>query len=197
MNHNRLTKLTIAAAICAGAAAAQTPARTTPPVVAFVDTAKSYCWARSYTADHMTSHPKQKVSSIAFIYTPTIKSQGEVSKQWDEFSEIPTFYYNVIVRLSGDSKTYLGGGGCTAGGQKALKCFLDGDAGSFTLTQNKDGGVLLENPTSFAVDLVPAVASDEPASDSIMVEAKDDHASFVMPKATGGLCDVTWPGVTR
>ena len=197
MNRNSFTKLTIALAICAGTAAAQAPVRTTPPVVGFIDASKSYCWARSYTADHMTSHPKQTVSSIAFLYTPTVKVEGEVSKQWDEYSDVPTFYYNVIVKISGDTSTYLGGGGCTAEGSKKLKCFIDGDAGSFTLTQQADGGVLLENPTSFAVDLIPKVASDEPASNSIMIQAKDDHKSFLMSKATGGLCDVTWPGASR
>jgi hypothetical protein len=197
MNRNSFTKLTIALAICAGTAAAQAPVRTNPPVVGFIDASKSYCWARSYTADHMTSHPKQKVSSIAFLYTPTVTVEREANNQWDEYGADPAIYYNVIVKMSGDSKTYLGGGACTAGGPRVLKCFLDGDAGNFTLTQQKDSSVLLENPSSFAVDLVPAVATDEPASDGIMIQANDDHASFLMPKATGGLCDVTWPGVTR
>ncbi len=182
----------------AGIAAADVPpARTAPPVVGFIDGAKSYCWARAYTADHMTSHPRQKVSSIAFVYTPRLTVDGETHNQWDQYSEAATLYMNVIVRIAGDSRTFLGSGGCTAASPTLLKCFIDGDAGTFSLKQQKDGGVLLENPTSIGVSVIPAKATDGPAEDGIMVEAKDDHQSFAMPKATGGLCDVEWPGVTR
>ena len=77
MNRDTLLNLVLSLAACSGVSMALDPARyMKPPVVSFVDAAKPACWSRAYTADHMTSHPKQKVSSIAISYVPAKKNRG-------------------------------------------------------------------------------------------------------------------------
>lgn len=169
------------------------PARTTPPVVSFVDTAKPVCWARTYDEAHLKKNPVQKVTDIAFAYVPEKVFPGETAPQvlWDQYSDDPAFSALMVVRLKEDRRVLLGGAYCRSGGPKELKCGIEGDGGSFTLIQQVDGGVKLDNPEGFSVEY-PSTNPDEPNDGYVLIDPKDDHRAFLMKPATGGLCDEEW-----
>lgn len=91
---------------------------------------KSGCYARSYSIDHLTAHPDQLVTAIAL--TPEDSVADPMIGLW------------IDLKLRGDiAGTYLGLGYCEAAGAR-LACGMEGDAGSFTISPEKDGSILVE-----------------------------------------------------
>lgn len=173
--------------------------RDTPPVIGFFDTAKPHCFVRLYDAAHMAAHPKQKVTGIAFAYVPsrTFEGEGEPQPMWDQYSEIPSFSAQIIVTLKGEKRTGFGSAYCQAGSDKnQIACGIEGDGGSFTLNSRPDGRFSLVNPQGFAVEFPPG-AGDDSEYEPAMIEAKDDHASFLLDIGKGDLCDEQWKDTAR
>ncbi len=169
------------------------PARTEPPIVGFVDTAKPFCYARAYDSAHMKAHPKQKVTGIALTYVPEkqVPEVSEPQKMWDQYADFPAFNAILAVTVAGKPGIALGGAYCRTGSSKMLECGIEGDGGSFNVLIQEDGRVKLVNEQSFSV-AYPAKNPDEEDGEIITVEAKDDHGAFLMSEAKGGLCDADW-----
>lgn len=170
------------------------PVRTEPPVVGFVDTAKPFCYARAYDADHMAKHPKQKVTAIALAYVPekTFPEQPEPEKMWDQYADAPAFNATVAVTFKGDGRTALGSAYCRTGSSKMLECGIEGDGGLFNVLLQNDGRVKLVNEGGFTVEYPPPPDAEEDADAYVPINPRDDHAAFLMSPATGGLCDADW-----
>jgi len=169
------------------------PARTEPPIVGFIDSAKPFCYARTYDEAHMKAHPKQKVSAIAITYVPEKRfpDTTEPQKLWDQYADFPAFSAIVAVQFKGSTQTALGPLYCRTGSSKMLECGIEGDGGQFNVLLQDDGKVKLVNENGFSVSY-PAKNPDEEDGESFFVDPKDDHDAFLMADAKGGLCDADW-----
>jgi hypothetical protein len=84
------------------------------------------CYLRRYTADHLQSHPQQKVSALGLILYP------------DGDQTLATLY--VTVR-PGQVRA-MGSAYCDPDGE-GLDCLMEGDAGRFSLTGARNGALRL------------------------------------------------------
>ena len=164
------------------------------PMVGSINAGAPACFARAYSAEHMANHPRQKVTDIAVTYRPLRAFDGmEPEQQWDENGGEPIIYATIAVKVKGVSETLLGAVVCGHAAGR-LECGLDEDAGTFTLTQS-DAGMRLENQGRIMV--VPATSNMGLDEDrTVTIDARDDHSLFILPAASGGLCDVRWPTQT-
>ncbi|MFT3811437.1 MAG: hypothetical protein QM698_16110 [Micropepsaceae bacterium] len=170
------------------------PVRTEPPVVGFIDTAKPFCYARTYDDAHMKAHPKQKVTGIALTYVPE-KMFPEIEqpqKMWDQYADYPAFSANIVVTLKGKQGFLLGGAYCRTGSSKMLECGIEGDGGMFNVLLQEDGRVKLVNDQGGFTVSEPGVGMEEEDSEHYPIEPKDDHDAFLMSAEKGGLCDADW-----
>ena len=91
---------------------------------------KAGCYARSYNASHLAKHPEQFVTDLAIIADASIAD--------------PMLGLWIGADLRGDiAGHYEGYAYCESNGG-SLSCGMEGDAGNFTLTPDKDGKILLE-----------------------------------------------------
>lgn len=93
---------------------------------------KQACFARVYAQDHLDRHPVQQVTHI------TLRPDLAAMVMGGE-SDVVT----VSLQLRGDREIYFGSAYCNRTGA-ALTCYLDGDAGSFKLTEAANGALRLE-----------------------------------------------------
>lgn len=185
--------LSAAAASLSPAGAQQ--ARNSVPPAAFVDPLVATCFARAYSADHMRSHPRQKVTDIAMIYRPVLILDGVETPQWDASG--PGTLINVVLAVrvrGGRSAPMLGFGYCQPASGEKLDCGIDEDGGQFSLRRTK-GGFLLENTDRLLV--MPADSRDDGTSQSVTIARADDQAEFLVKPARGGLCDAKYPAVNQ
>ena len=82
------------------------------------------CYARSYSADHLASHPIQQVSAIWMT-----RATEEVAP--------PGMVLNLSVRLKTSREVFLGTAYCAPEGS-GLACGMEGDAGTFVIAPRKD-----------------------------------------------------------
>ncbi|MEO8529640.1 MAG: hypothetical protein ABI459_00305 [Deltaproteobacteria bacterium] len=105
------------------------------PAAAF-DLAK--CYARTYSAEHLASHPAQMVSDIWVAQTvENVPSPGVV--------------LNFSVRLKTSREVYLGGAYCEPDGAD-IRCGMEGDAGSFTIKARKNGILIALDPDGISFE---------------------------------------------
>ena len=123
---------------------------------------KSGCYARSYSADHLAAHPDQLVTEI--VLTPEASVADPMIGLWLDLT------------LRGDiAGTYLGFGYCEASGP-GLDCGMEGDAGSFTIAPDTNGGILVE--------VGPYGMSFEAETDYITLKSdRGDDRSFLLRPA--------------
>ena len=89
------------------------------------------CYGRSYSSDHLNSHPEQRVTMLAIA--PDFAIAHPMIGLW--------IVGSVRGVPGGDIEGYAY---CENGAPGQLDCGMEGDAGSFTLSAAKNGGVLIE-----------------------------------------------------
>ena len=91
---------------------------------------KSGCYGRSYSNTHLAKHTEQLVTEISVVA--------------DDMVADPMLGLWVFMELRGDiADSYEGFAYCENTGG-SLSCGMEGDAGSFTLSPDGDGTVLIE-----------------------------------------------------
>jgi hypothetical protein len=85
------------------------------------------CYARTYTAEHLAEHPRQKVTQ--FFLTASAVDDGRPPRSFD---------MGFGFRLKGSSDLFAAMAACVAKGDGAT-CVVEGDGGGFTLTPRPDG----------------------------------------------------------
>ena len=158
------------------------------PTVGFVDAGKPFCYARSYDAAHMKAHPKQQVTGLAVSYIPSVEDNGEQVPMWTTDAEGKTrIVYSIILTKTGAGEELGNMGTCFAEtAADTLTCQMDGDGGTFSLKKQADGKVMLGNPNYF---VVISNEAQDPEMEYVHIEAKDDHAEFLLEASKGGLCE--------
>ena len=84
------------------------------------------CHARTYTAEHLAAHPKQKVTRF-FVVRSDMDDGGP-----------RRFEVGFGFRLTGSPDVFAATAGCVARGDGAA-CTVEGDGGGFTLAPRPDG----------------------------------------------------------
>ena len=92
---------------------------------------KSGCYVRNYTAKHLASHPKQRVTGIAVIAEASIADPMIGLWTAVDLRGVPGGSYEALAY-------------CEPVSADALRCGMEGDAGSYTLSPSKDGAILIE-----------------------------------------------------
>jgi len=148
--------------------------------IGFYDVTLAQCFVRDYDAAHMTAHPKQKVSGIAFATVPgelITTAAGEVM-----------FAYTLSATMAGIDPVMANPGVCYPGmTADQLECAGEGDGGLFTLTRQADGTLRLDNPDAITV-INDSAADIDPEGEYVHIAAVDDQAVFRLSPATTGLC---------
>ena len=85
------------------------------------------CYARTYTADHLAAHPKQKVTQFFLVRS-----------DMDDGGPPKSFDVGFGFRLKGSSDVFAAEAGCVARGDGAT-CSVEGDGGGFSLAPRPDG----------------------------------------------------------
>jgi len=125
------------------------------------------CFVRSYDNDHLAKHPQQQVTQIGVMISPLGGDSAEPM-------------LDVFVAFRGTGFEYHGLGYCRRVGD-ALACQMEGDAGSFTLTGQKNHKILL---TVGRDDL-----SFEGETDfRTLSGSSGDDRSFLLPSLPADLC---------
>lgn len=93
--------------------------------------AAAQCYMRSYSSAHLSSHPDQITKSMRVKFS-TIK--GEKKR----------FGFMIEVKVRGGDKRYITGGLCNPSQNGAsVSCFVECDAGQFTVSERSDQSILL------------------------------------------------------
>lgn len=88
------------------------------------------CYSRTYTADHLAKHPRQRVTDIR------ISPDFQIAA--------PRLGLRVTLRLRGTpGGAFEGYGYCENEGGDTVYCTMEGDAGGFAVTPAKGGAVLV------------------------------------------------------
>lgn len=172
---------------CLAATAAQAQA----PIIGFLNPNSAACFSRNYTAPHMRSHRKQRVSGIALIYTPSASYGGEPAQaQWDTQNDDPNFNAVLAVKLVGQSHTYYNGVNCRSPGGGAIRCVIDEDGGAFTLTRTSTG-LRLQNENGFTV--APQTGNERrDSAATIRIRPDAEHRTFLLTGGNGAACQRGW-----
>lgn len=185
--------IVLSAAVASLSPASAQSARKSAPPIAFIDPLSATCFARAYSAEHMRSHPRQKVTDIAFIYRPMLVIDGVETAQWTADNFTTSVNMAIAVKVRGGSPApMLGFGYCQPASRDKLDCGIDEDGGQFSLRRTKSG-YLLENPDRLLV--MPASSNHDDTTHSVTIARGDDHAEFLVKPAKGGICDAKYPSV--
>lgn len=92
---------------------------------------KSGCYVRNYTAKHLASHPKQRVTGIAVIAEASIADPMIGLWTAVDLRGVPGGSYEALAY-------------CEPVSADTLRCGMEGDAGSYTVSPSKDGTILIE-----------------------------------------------------
>lgn len=134
----------------------------------FAGPGNSACFIRSYDTAHLAKNPDQLVTSMALTIAPIAQDDGN-----------PVLIVSTTFR--GESYLYSAFAYCDSAGD-ALKCFIEGDGGSFTLTGRGKGKLLLSvdrGGMSFEGDTRFHTISG----------LKGDDRSFLIPSVSADLCN--------
>jgi hypothetical protein len=137
--------MVIRSVTCAAILMLATPiAAKSPRDQMFPDSAS--CYARSYSADHLTAHPAQRVTGISI---------SPISDTADPFLGL----YMTLKLRGVPGGAFQAYSTCENEGGDTLFCLMEGDAGGFQITPAKGGAILVsvsslgmtfENDTGFA-----------------------------------------------
>lgn len=146
-----LTALLVLAACSEASAPAPQAEAATPSLQANL-TQDGACYARTYDAAHLASHPRQTVTTF-FI--------GAAGAEWRPTETPGHSAVSFGFHITGHNDLYSGVAMCAPNGE-ALACDAEGDGGSFAIARNGDGvrvtvqRLEVEGPNDFSPDLAAA-----------------------------------------
>lgn len=125
------------------------------------------CYLRQYSRDHLAANQNQMVTQIA------------IGPEYGQ-AEAAVLVLRVAVYVRGSDEQFRGSAYCdTRGG--SLSCWLEGDAGQFSLTPAKNGAIKLQVGTS------PLLFEGKRGYLGFGAEASDDN-TFLIPRVPADAC---------
>jgi hypothetical protein len=91
------------------------------------------CYARTYDAEHLAANPKQRVRRIFVIHSDI-----------DDLHPPKSFEVLFGFKLRGSKDSFTSEAGCSAT-RAGAECSVEGDGGTFKLSPDSGGGLLLTN----------------------------------------------------
>jgi hypothetical protein len=144
-------------------------AETASPFASYFGAAKDglTCWARTYDAAHLDTHPEQKTESIAIDVART-KTSGEANTP-------DSFEIGFAFKIRTRPEWYGQAGVCKAEGA-GFSCFLEADGGLFRLTP--------EAPDTLRLETGDYGISIEGSQDFVTLDGKaGDDKVFVLQRS--------------
>jgi hypothetical protein len=139
---------------------------------------KRICYARRYSKDHLEAHPKQKVSEIRFQLAYH-KHQPDA----DYPNGMRNYYFRLIAKLRGSSRTYSTTGECSASGSNIF-CGVECDGGGVNIRARQPNKLLVFFGDSDEIRM--ADGCDE--GDSLQLKAGADDKEFLLSAVPQDAC---------
>lgn len=143
---------------------------------------KRQCYGRTYSKDHLDAHPKQTVTDVRFQLT-------YYRHQPDEFypKGQRNYYFRMMAKLHGSSKTYTAIGECSASGSNIF-CGVECDGGGVNIRSRPEGKLLVffSGPNAEIRMTEGCDGADE--SDYIELKPGSDDKEFLLNPVSGSAC---------
>ena len=133
------------------------------------------CYARAYDANHLKTHPRQKVRRVEIDFDRK-NPDGKTNTSPDHFE------LGFGAQLRGSTEWFAGNAICAMKGA-AASCYLEADGGRFTLTASGK---------SLRMDVDRDGLRFEGEKDGVEFAGNlSDDNSFILPPAARALCDAS------
>lgn len=136
---------------------------------------QNMCYGRSYSPEHVRTHPEQNVVDIAISHFPSKQELLGMTSANHAYPDTPRFVAKLDVLLADMSEPWQVAAFCEPDGKNAqLKCSLECDAGHFFLKSGKDQQLLLIGGTDLDFndcDAGAKVLKREPDDKSFLLDA--------------------------
>lgn len=139
---------------------------------------ESACLKREYSKQHLAEHPKQKLSSIFFkVSKKQVRIDGE------------TYVYSSgsVVGVSRDIYYANTQATCEDIGAGALRCFVECDGGSFSVTPNRKHAILQVTPDYYFPLFESGKIQYE--SESLSLEGDEENGRYLVYPVSNQECD--------
>ncbi len=135
------------------------------------------CYGRVYDAQHLASHPKQRVTSFHLFRDFSPDQNAEIPAQPVEElrardGDNGSIALSAYVRLRDKRGVYSNGFSCQRGEKGGVYCYIDCDGGSFDLKPSGDA-LLLDNKGFVVVGGCGASDEDEGKNENVLPGADD------------------------
>lgn len=142
---------------------------------------KHICFARTYSKDHLDAHPKQKVTDVRFQLA-YYRHQPDADYPKGQRN----YYFRMLAKLRGSSKTYSSLGECSASGSKIF-CGVECDGGGVNIRTRPQGKLLVFFGDSDEIRMSESCDEAE-EDDSIQLKAGSDDKEFLLNPVAGSAC---------
>ena len=176
------TSILLAGFLCAVGASADTVApgqegellKFLPP-----EPGKHICFARVYDADHLASHPKQKVTEIEFRLAYHRFEPDEYFPAGQR-----NYYFEVLAKRRGDAKRATAFGECSPAGQ-SISCSIDCDGGGMVAERAGKHEIVLGFGGYSYLRMSGCGGGEGDAADLV---PGDDDKEFLLAEKVPGAC---------
>lgn len=182
----QLNRFTLAAllSLLAGSATAQSIQPGKEGVLADLlapDPGKRLCFSRSYSKDHLEAHPKQTVADVRFQIAYFRHKPDEFSPKGQR-----NYYFRMMTKLRGSSKTYTAMGECAASGSNIF-CGVECDGGGVNIRSRPEGRLLVFFRQSDEIRMTEGCdGADE--SDYVELKPGTDDREFLLNPVAAANC---------
>lgn len=138
------------------------------------------CFSRSYSKDHLDAHPKQKVTDIRFQLAYHRHKPDEFSPNGQR-----NYYFRLLAKLRGSSKTLTGVGECSASGVKIF-CGIECDGGGINIRTRPAGKLLVYFGDTDSISL--SESCDGGDENRVELKAGADDREFLLNPVAASAC---------
>lgn len=141
---------------------------------------KHQCYARTYSKDHLEAHPNQKVAELKFQLAYHRHEPDEYFPKGQR-----NYYFRLIAKLRGSSKSYTALGECSASGANVF-CGVECDGGGVNIRSRPQGKLLVFFGRGDGIRL--AEGCDPSEGDYVDLKPGIDDKEFLLSPVAGAAC---------